>query len=110
MTGWIIFGCIVLFLIILFGQSVTVTFDYENKLDIKVKFLFFTIYPTKSPKRKRRKKKNLLKNQQIRQPILLKTVMPPTQETSLRRKRIRKRLMTAKRKSRKRNSLLMICR
>jgi len=60
MTGWIIFGCIVLFLIILFRQSVTVTVDYENKLDIKVKFLFFTIYPTKPKKQKKKKpeKKN----------------------------------------------------
>lgn len=55
MTGWIIFGCIVLFLIILFRQSVTVTVDYENKLDIKVKFLFFTIYPTKPKKQKKKK-------------------------------------------------------
>ncbi len=57
MTGWIIFGCIVLFLIILFRQSVTVTVDYENKLDVKVKFLFFTIYPTKSKKKKPKKEK-----------------------------------------------------
>ncbi len=57
MTGWIIFGCIVLFLIILFRQSVTVTVDYENKLDFKVKFLFFTIYPTKPKKPKKTKKK-----------------------------------------------------
>ena len=33
------------------GQTVTV--DYENKLDIKVKFLFFTIYPTKPKKQKK---------------------------------------------------------
>lgn len=57
MTGWIIFGCVVLFLIILFRQSVTVTVDYENKLDVKVKFLFFTIYPTKPKKKKPKKEK-----------------------------------------------------
>lgn len=57
MTGWIIFGCIVLLLIILFRQSITVTVDYENKLDLKVKFLFFTIYPKKS-KKKPKKEKN----------------------------------------------------
>ncbi len=56
MTGWIIFGCIVLLLIILFRQSITVTVDYENKLDLKVKFLFFTIYPTKPKKKKKPKK------------------------------------------------------
>ena len=55
MTGWIIFGCIVLFLIILFRQSITVTVDYENKLDVKVKFLFFTIYPAKPKKKKKPK-------------------------------------------------------
>ena len=57
MTGWIIFGCVVLFLIILFRQSITVTVDYENKLDVKVKFLFFTIYPTKPKKKKIKKEK-----------------------------------------------------
>lgn len=57
MTGWIIFGCVVLFLIILFRQSVTVTVDYENRLDVKVKFLFFTIYPTKPKKKKPKKEK-----------------------------------------------------
>lgn len=56
MTGWIIFGCIVLFLVILFRQSITVTVDYENKLDLKVKFLFFTIYPAKPKKKKKPKK------------------------------------------------------
>lgn len=56
MTGWIIFGCIVLFLIIIFRQSITVTVDYENKLDVKVKFLFFTIYPAKPKKKKKPKK------------------------------------------------------
>ena len=62
MTGWIIFGCIVLLLIILFRQSITVTVDYENKLDVKVKFLFFTIYPAK-PKKKKKPKKEKAKKQ-----------------------------------------------
>lgn len=62
MTGWIIFGCIVLLLIILFRQSITVTVDYENKLDVKVKFLFFTIYPAK-PKKKKKPKKEKVKKQ-----------------------------------------------
>ena len=63
MTGWIIFGCIVLFLIIIFRQSITVTVDYENKLDLKVKFLFFTIYPTKPKKKKKPKKEKKKKAQ-----------------------------------------------
>ena len=62
MTGWIIFGCIVLLLIILFRQSITVTVDYENKLDVKVKFLFFTIYPAK-PKKKKKPEKEKIKKQ-----------------------------------------------
>ncbi len=52
MTGWIIFGSIVLLLIWLFTRSVTVIIDYENKLDIKVKFLFLTLYPAKPRKKK----------------------------------------------------------
>lgn len=56
MNGWLIFGGIVLLLILLFEQSVTVTATYEEKLDVKVKFLFFTLYPTK-PKKKRSPKR-----------------------------------------------------
>ncbi len=56
MTGWIIFGAIVLFIAVILWQSVTVTFVYENKAEIKVKFLFFTIYPMKPKKKKKPKK------------------------------------------------------
>lgn len=64
MTGWIIFGAIVLFIMIILWQSITVTFDYENKLNLKVKFLFFTIYTTepKKPKKKKEKKSKKEKN------------------------------------------------
>lgn len=55
MTGWIIFGSIVLLFAVILWQSVTVTFDYENKLNLKVKFLWFTIYTT-DPKPKKKKK------------------------------------------------------
>lgn len=57
MTGWIIFGAIVLFIVIILWQSITVTFDYENKLNLKVKFLFFTIYTTDPKKQKKKKPK-----------------------------------------------------
>lgn len=57
MNGWLIFGGIVLLLILLFAQSVTVTATYEEKLDVKVKFLFFTLYPTKPKKKKSPKKR-----------------------------------------------------
>lgn len=55
MTGWIIFGSIVLFFLIILWQSVTVIFDYENKLSLKVKFMFFTLFTT-DPKPKKKKK------------------------------------------------------
>ena len=56
MTGWIIFGSIVLLILIILWQSVKVIFVYENELELKVKFLFFTIYPAK-PKKKQKPKK-----------------------------------------------------
>ena len=61
MSGWFIFGGVVLLLVLLFTRSVVVTAEYdEEKLDVKVKYLFFTLYPQKpkqekSPKKKRRK-------------------------------------------------------
>ncbi len=56
MTGWIIFGGIILLIVLLLAQSVTVTVDYENRLDLKVKFLFFTLYPMKAKKKRKPKK------------------------------------------------------
>ncbi len=59
MTGWIIFGSIVLLFAIILWQSVTITFDYENKLSLKVKFLWFTVFTTDpKPKKKKKPKKN----------------------------------------------------
>lgn len=61
MSGWFIFGGVVLLLVLLFTRSVVVTAEYdEEKLDVKVKYLFITLYPRKpkrkkSPKRKKRK-------------------------------------------------------
>jgi len=55
MTGWIIFGSIVLFFLIILWQSITVTVDYENKLNLKVRFMFFTLFTT-DPKPKKKKK------------------------------------------------------
>lgn len=57
MSGWFIFGGIVLLLVLLFTRSVVATVEYDDeKLDVKVKYLFFTLYPQK-PKRKRSPKK-----------------------------------------------------
>lgn len=61
MIGWFIFGGVVLLLVLLFTRSVAATVEYdEEKLDVKVKYLFFTLYPRKpkqkkSPKEKKRK-------------------------------------------------------
>lgn len=61
MSGWIIFGGVVLLLVLLFTRSIVVTAEYDKeKLDIKIKYLFFTLYPQKpkpqkSPKKKKRR-------------------------------------------------------
>lgn len=60
MLGWIIFGSIILLIVLLLIQSVKATICYENgKLDLKVKFLFITIFPLKprKPKKNKRKKR-----------------------------------------------------
>ncbi len=58
MLGWIIFGSIVLLIVLLLWQSVKATLCYENgKVDLKVKFLFLTLFPLKPKKSKKSKKK-----------------------------------------------------
>lgn len=58
MIGWFIFGGVVLLLVLLFAQSVVVTAEYdEEKLDVKIKYLFFTLYPRKPKKERSPKKK-----------------------------------------------------
>ncbi len=60
MTGWIIFGSILLILIILFAQSIRVKLIYEKEAEISVKILCFTLYKTpldsKTAEKKKRKK------------------------------------------------------
>ena len=60
MTGWIIFGSIMLVLIIVLAQSVKVTVIYDNGPEITVKLLCFTLYKTpldpKTAEKKKRKK------------------------------------------------------
>ena len=60
MTGWIVFGCIMLFLIWLFTRHVTVTAVYDRDPEVRVKILFFTIVrvppdPVKQKKKADRK-------------------------------------------------------
>lgn len=79
MTGWIIFGAIVLFIMIILWQSITVTFDYENKLNLKVKFLFFTIYTTDPKKQKKKKEK---KSRKEKNPPEKQEETPPKADNS----------------------------
>ncbi len=79
MTGWIIFGAIVLFIMIILWQSITVTFDYENKLNLRVKFLFFTIYTTDPKKQKKKKEK---KSRKEKNPPEKQEETPPKADNS----------------------------
>lgn len=73
MTGWIIFGSIVLLIIIILWQSITVTFDYENKLSLKVKFLSFTVYTTDPKPKKKNKPKKAKKKKEKAEEATAKT-------------------------------------
>ena len=58
MLGWIIFGGIILLIVLLLWQSVKATLCYENgKVDLKAKFLFFTLFPLKQKKSKKKRQK-----------------------------------------------------
>ena len=64
MTGWIIFGSILLILIFLFTRHVTITAVYDKNPEITVKYLFITLFrlpqkPKRKKKRKRKKEKEL---------------------------------------------------
>ncbi len=57
MTGWIITGCILLFLLFLLGLRVTAIIDYCQDLRLKVSVLGITVFKIPSTKKKKRKKK-----------------------------------------------------
>lgn len=57
MTGWIIFGSIVLLFMVVLWQSITVIFTYEKKIELKVKFLGFTVYDINAKPKKKKEKK-----------------------------------------------------
>ena len=63
MTGWIIFGCILLFLIWAFTRFATVTAVYDDDPSLWVKVLFFTIVklPVDPEKQKRKAAKKAAK-------------------------------------------------
>ncbi|MGN0656704.1 MAG: DUF2953 domain-containing protein [Ruminiclostridium sp.] len=57
MTGWIIFGSVVLLLVLLFTRPVKVTAIYDANPEVTVKFLCFTIFRIPAPPKKRKKPK-----------------------------------------------------
>lgn len=57
MTGWIIFGSVVLLLVLLFTRPIKVTAIYDANPEITVKILCFTIFRIPAPPKKRKKSK-----------------------------------------------------
>lgn len=89
MTGWIIFGSILLVIIFLFTRSVTVTAVYDKNPEITVKYLFLTLFRL-PPKAKRKKKRKRKKTEEIKAEPISETVgeeksegeaEPPTEGT-----------------------------
>ncbi|MBO6231285.1 MAG: DUF2953 domain-containing protein [Ruminiclostridium sp.] len=68
MTGWIVFGAILLVLILIFAQSVTVTAIYDRNPEVRVKILCFTIVkvPPDPEKEKRKAAKKAAKEEKKR--------------------------------------------
>lgn len=60
MTGWIIFGAVVLLIVILLICPVVVSFEYGEDIFLKVRYLFVTFFriPPKNKKQKRKDKKD----------------------------------------------------
>ena len=56
MTGWIIFGSILLVLILALVQSVTITAIYDNNPEVRIKILCFTIVKVPEDEKAKRKK------------------------------------------------------
>lgn len=83
MLGWIIFGSIVLLIVLLLMQSVKATFCYENgKIELKVKFLFLTLFPLKPKKPKKSKPKKQTEPIQKNVPDEQnESAAPPAEET-----------------------------
>ena len=78
MTGWIIFGSVVLLLVLIFTRPVKVTAIYDANPEITVKILCFTIFriptpPKKRKKPKKQKKKNREQEKQEKQAVTAQT-------------------------------------
>lgn len=61
MTGWIITGAVLLFVLFLLGVRATVVVDYSGDLYMRVSALGFTIFKIPSEKRKKSRKKGAKK-------------------------------------------------
>lgn len=61
MTGWIITGAVLLFMLFLLGVRATVVVDYSGDLYMRVSALGFTIFKIPSEKRKKSRKKGAKK-------------------------------------------------
>lgn len=63
MTGWIIFGAVVLLIVILLICPIAVYFEYAENIILRVRYLFITIFriPPKTKKQKRKDKKDIKK-------------------------------------------------
>lgn len=75
MTGWIIFGSVVLLLVLIFTRPVKVTAIYDANPEITVKILCFTIFRIPAPpkKRKKQKKKKREQEKQEKQAVTAQT-------------------------------------
>lgn len=67
MTGWIIFGSVVLLLVLIFTRPVKVTAIYDANPEITVKILCFTIFRIPAPPKKRKKPKKQKKKKREKQ-------------------------------------------
>ena len=61
MTGWIITGAILLFLLFILGLRVTVVIDYCGDIFVRVSTLGITVFRIPASKKKKPKKKDKLK-------------------------------------------------
>lgn len=82
MTGWIIFGSVVLLLVLLFTRPVKVTVIYDANPEVTVKLLCFTIFRIPAPPKKRRKPKKQKKKKRKQQPESEDTEENGTKEQS----------------------------
>ncbi|MGN0579096.1 MAG: DUF2953 domain-containing protein [Ruminiclostridium sp.] len=67
MTGWIIFGSVVLLLVLIFTRPVKVTAIYDANPEITVKILCFTIFRIPAPPKRKKKPKKQKKKKRTKQ-------------------------------------------